>query len=94
MSQLPNYHDDPHKYYQVLKRLTPDELTREWREITSRDYDYLLDCVPPRAINTSAFMVGECMTHTDHGPIYEVCVCITCGASRRYFARPAHLAQK
>lgn len=94
MSKLPDYQDNPLAYYAVLKTLTPKDLEDEWQEITCQDYDYLLDCVPPRAIGAASFLVGECMTHTEHGPIYEAVVCLTCldqTPPRRYFSRPAHV---
>lgn len=35
----------------------------------------------------ACFMVGECMTHSTHGAIYEAVICL----GGRYFARPAYL---
>jgi hypothetical protein len=91
MPKLPDYHKDPRRYYDVLKSLTPDELRQEWKEITARDFDYFLGCVPPLRLRSSSFLVGECATHGERGPIHDACVCITVGSIRRYFKRPAYL---
>jgi len=74
-------------YYAALKALTPEELSQEWQEITLEQYWYLMECVPPIHVKSRAFMVGECLTHTDRGAIYEA----VCQVDERYFARPALL---
>lgn len=78
-------------YYEALKKLTPDQLKAEWQEITLDQYWYLMEVVPPRKMHGQAFMVGECMTHTEHGPVYEAVTCVLDDNGAHYFARPAYL---
>ena len=91
MSHLPDYSKNPQAYYAVLKTLTREQLRQEWEEITARDFDWFLCCVPPARLNSSAFVIGECATHGDRGPIHDVCVCITVGTEKRYYKRPMYL---
>lgn len=79
------------EYYDAIKGMSPDTLKTEWQEITLDQYWYLMECVPPRCMKSHAFMVGECMTHTVHGPVYEAVTCVTTDDGARYFSRPAHL---
>jgi hypothetical protein len=74
-------------YYEAIKALTPAELTHEWQEITTEQYWYLLEVLPPEQMKANAFMVGECMTHTENGAVYEAVAQV----DGRYFARPAYI---
>jgi hypothetical protein len=84
---LPSYRADPLKYYAALREIPPEQLTREWREISLDGYYRLLESVPPIRLKDNAFLCGECMTHTLHGAIYEAVVQV----DGRYFSRPAYL---
>ena len=84
---LPNYDDNPRAYYDALKQLTPEQLCFEWQEITQESTNYLLECVPPTRYKNGAFLVGECMTHTQHGAIYEA----VCTVNGKHYSRPAYL---
>jgi hypothetical protein len=85
---LPNYADNPSKYYDVLETLTPDQLKREWKQTTEEVYNNMLGCVPPIRMAGNAFMVGECMTYSKGGAIYDLFI----GINRRYYRRPALLS--
>jgi len=85
---LPKYSDNPRKYYYVLETLTADQLKKEWQETTEKDYWDMLGCLPPIRMNNNAFMVGECMTHTKDGAIYEAFI----GVKGKYWKRPALLS--
>lgn len=74
-------------YYDAINSLSPEQLAREWREITLDQFYYLLECLPPKVWKDNAFMVGECMTHHQRGAIYEAVAQV----DERYFARPALL---
>lgn len=86
MNKLPDYDNDPSNYYEVLKTLSPSDLTQVWQEIDIERYWWLMECVPPRAMKDNGFLVGECMTHTEHGAIYEAVIQV----DERYFSRPAY----
>lgn len=86
--KLPAYNDNPSAYYAVLATLTKEELKKEWQPITEERADYLLDCVPPARMKNGAFMVGECMTHSPAGAIYEA----VANVENKYFARPAPIS--
>jgi hypothetical protein len=85
---LPNYADNPSKYYDVLETLTPDQLKREWKQATKEDYWHMLECLPPIRMAGNAFMVGECMTFSKDGAIYDLFIEI----NGRYYRRPALLS--
>jgi hypothetical protein len=91
MPLLPPYHDNPRKYYDILKTLTPEQLRQEWREITIEEWEYYLGVVPPRGYNGHSFYVGECATYGTHGPIHDLCARVTIQGRERYFIRPAFL---
>ena len=88
MTRLQSTTPGTREYYNILKTLTADALIAEWREIDEDQYWYLLECVPPIRMKDNAFMVGECLTHTQAGAIYEAVVRI----GNRYFSRPAPLS--
>jgi len=56
---LPKYEDNPRAYYDALKELTPEQLTKEWQEIDQKEYYYLLECLPPKKFDGVTFMVNE-----------------------------------
>ena len=85
---LPNYSDNPRKFYDVLETLTSDQLKMEWQETTEKDYWYMLECVPPKRMNSSCFMVGECSTHGVAGAIYETFIQI----GDKFWRRPCELS--
>ena len=84
---LENFNRTTVEYYTAIQALSPEQLTKEWQEITLDDYYYKLECVPPKVWKDNAFMVGECMTHHPCGAIYEAVVQV----DERYFSRPALL---
>jgi hypothetical protein len=84
---LPNYSNDPLKFYDVLKSLTPDQLTKEWQPVSEEQYQEMRDVLPPIRYSNNCFLVGEPMTHTDQGVIYEAFVKI----DDRHYKRPAYL---
>ena len=85
---LPNYNDDPRRFYDILETLTSDQLKREWKQATQEVYYNMLGCVPPIRMAGNAFMVGECMTYSKDGAIYDLFIEI----NKRYYRRPALLS--
>ena len=84
---LPNYEDDPIKFYNVLKSLSPEELTQVWQPITEEKFNWMLDVLPPIRYKNGCYMVGEPMTHTEHGVIYQACLKV----KDSFYSRPAYL---
>jgi len=74
-------------YYDAIAKMTPQDLSSLWMEETEDRYNEMLGALPPIKSGGGAFMVGECMSHTKDGAIYEVHIDI----GRRYFFRPALL---
>lgn len=95
--KLPDYSENPSKYYEILRQLLPEDLKSEWVEVTRTNFDEMLDVLPPVQIRfmpgVGGFMVGECLTHSDlnQQPIYEAFVRILEEGVLRYFSRPAFL---
>jgi hypothetical protein len=85
---LPNYSDNPRKYYDILETLTADQLKSEWKETTKDDYFAMLECLPPIRWTHKSFMVGECVTHSPAGSIYEAFTIV----NKKYYKRPAPLS--
>ena len=85
--KLPNYSADPLKFYDYIAELTPEQLTRTWAPISEKKYYYYLEVLPPIRLKGSAFMVGECITHTQDGAIYDALIKYNGG----YWKRPAYL---
>ena len=73
--------------YDRIGKLTAEELKNEWQEGTVERYEDMLGAVPPIRWKGTAFMVGECLTHTRAGALYEAHIEI----DGRYFYRPAPL---
>lgn len=76
-------------YYDALKKASPEELKATWEEISTEEYWYLMECLPPIRMKDNAFMVGECMTHGNHGTIYEAVITV----GECHYARPAYLQE-
>ncbi len=74
-------------YYERLQNMTAEELKNEWQEETEERYNDMLEVLPPIRWKRSAFMVGECLTHTEAGALYSAHMEI----DGRYFHRPAPL---
>ena len=73
-------------YFESLTKMSEQELVDTWHEVTEQDYYYMLECVPPRAMQGGAFACGETMTHHPTlGPLHE------CGTivGDRYYLRVA-----
>lgn len=88
---LEKYDPSTVEYYEAIKAMKPEELRREWQEITLENYWYWMECVPPRAMKGHAFLVGECMTHTKDGAIYQAVTCVLIDDEAHYYTRPALL---
>ena len=84
---LPNYSNDPLKYFDVLYSLTLEQLKQEWKPTNQREYYRMLEVLPPIRYKDSCFMVGECMTHTNEGAIYQTFIKV----GDQYWTRPAYL---
>lgn len=84
---LPNYSDNPLKYYEVLNTLTPDQLKQEWKQTSEEEFHRMLNILPPIRFVTGAFMVGEQMTHNENGRIYQAFIKV----GDQYWQRPAYL---
>lgn len=74
-------------YYERLKNMTAEELKNEWQEETEERYNDMLEALPPIRWKGTAFMVGECLTHTRAGALYEAHMEI----DGHYFYRPTPL---
>ena len=82
---LPNYDDNPMNFYNVLRKLSADQLKSEWLRTSEEDYYQMLECLPPIRWTGKCFMVGECMTSTRDGDIYECFIQV----NNKYYKRPA-----
>lgn len=45
----------------------------KWVEICEEEYNYFLECVPPRRFNGSWFLVGEAQTQLNNGKNIYLC---------------------
>ena len=73
------------KAMEELSEKKPAELTTLWKEETEEQYNDMLECLPPARWKDGAFMVGECVTHTADGAIYDAHVEI----DGKFYTRPA-----
>ncbi len=74
--------------YETMQKMTEAQLAQTWREdCTEKDYEYMLECLPPRAWKDTAFLVGECLTHGIEGAIYDAFIEI----DGLYYQRPAYV---
>ncbi len=74
--------------YEVMSKMSETQLAQTWREdCTAEDYEYALECLPPKRWENAAFLVGECLTHGIEGAIYDAFIKI----DGLYYQRPAYL---
>ena len=74
-------------YYESLRLMTPAQLSGLWEEESEGQYYEMLEVLPPICMKEGAFMVGECITHSQYGALYDAHVLV----DGRYFWRPAPL---
>ena len=74
-------------YYEKLSKMTTEDLKELWQETDCGTYNDMLEVLPPIRWKDGAFMVGECVTTCEAGPIYDTYI----ATDGRFFWRPAPL---
>lgn len=78
-------HDDALNYYNLIGEMTSAQLSELWQEETEEQYNEMLEVLFPIRWKDNAFLVGECLTHSDAGALYDAHIKI----DGRFFWRPA-----
>jgi hypothetical protein len=73
------------EYYKKIGKMTAAELTDLWEETDCETFNEMLEVLPPARWKDGAFMVGECVTHSEAGALYDAYVEV----DGRFFWRPA-----
>lgn len=72
-------------YYRALRALAAPDFVVLWKEESYDDFASMRGCVPPLVARDDAFLVGEAVTASELGMIYDAHVQV----GERFFWRPA-----
>ena len=61
----------------------------KWQEVDEDFYNEMMCCMPPRSLENSRFMVGECSCHRERGAMYTALACV----AGRYFAKETYATE-
>jgi hypothetical protein len=75
------------EYYDTISQMTEAQLAKCWEKTTQEEYTEMLEVLPPARWKGNAFLVGEPLTHSTEGVIYEAYARV----NGRYYTRPALL---